>query len=92
VDEKRLALEKLKWDWSCDPCWDIEETEGFEEFRAELLKYRQDMELEWAAAHNKRMQDLAASLKCSVELARHIDRMERALTAQANAIDKLMGV
>lgn len=29
----RQDLEKLKSDWARDPCWDIEDTEGFEGFR-----------------------------------------------------------
>lgn len=33
-------IAKLKADWLEDPCWDIEETEGFELHRKELLEFR----------------------------------------------------
>lgn len=33
-------IEKLKADWMRDGSWDIEDTEGFEEHREELLKFR----------------------------------------------------
>lgn len=41
-------VEKLKYDWSLDPNWDIEETEGFEEHKKDLLIFRLTVE-------NKRM-------------------------------------
>ena len=45
----REEIESLKASWSEDPCWDIEDTEGFEEHRAELLAYREKRGAEWAA-------------------------------------------
>lgn len=38
------ALEELKAQWSCDPCWDIEKTEGFEAHRQELYVFRLETE------------------------------------------------
>jgi|GEM_PF-1405279 len=37
-------IEKLKVNWSKDPCWDIEDTEGFEAHHDELLKWREERE------------------------------------------------
>lgn len=39
-------IEKLKASWRHDPCWDIEETEGFEDHKEELLAYRKQVEAE----------------------------------------------
>lgn len=36
VIKTRSQIESLKYSWLHDPCWDIEETEGFEQFREEL--------------------------------------------------------
>ncbi len=36
----REEVEALKKEWEHDPCWDIEGTEGFEEYYSELLEYR----------------------------------------------------
>jgi hypothetical protein len=38
-------IEALKKNWLNDPCWDIEDTEGFEEHHDELYIYRLEMEL-----------------------------------------------
>ncbi len=32
-------IEDLKRQWKNDPCWDIEETEGFEAYKEELKKF-----------------------------------------------------
>ncbi len=40
-------IEKLKEDWKHDPCWDIENTEEFEEHKEELLTYRKEQEAIW---------------------------------------------
>ena len=45
-------IEDLKKDWLEDPCWDIEDSDGFEEHKEELLKYRLEQEKIW---ENKRL-------------------------------------
>lgn len=40
-------IESLKRNWQADPCWDIETTEGFEEYKEELTAYRIEMEVKW---------------------------------------------
>lgn len=40
-------IQNLKRQWINDPCWDIENTEGFEEHKEELLKYRLQCGSEW---------------------------------------------
>jgi hypothetical protein len=42
--KSREEVEKLKRDWLHDGCWDIETTEGFEDYTDELLKFRRDTE------------------------------------------------
>ena len=36
----REDVERLKRDWAADPCWDIAETEGFEEYEDELRAFQ----------------------------------------------------
>ena len=69
---------QLKRDWEGDPNWDLEETEGFEEHREELLAYRLAKEAEWEAAHQKRLLDKAEKLGCpgNVTLAAYIENLE----------------
>lgn len=43
----REEVELLKKSWLLDPCWDIEETESFKEYKDDLLEFRQEMERKW---------------------------------------------
>ena len=43
----RDEVEVLKANWTLDPCWDIYETEGFEDYREHLKEYQTDMEKGW---------------------------------------------
>ena len=45
-------IDKLKWDWNCDLCWDIEDTEGFEAHVNELKAHHDACRAKWDAAHN----------------------------------------
>ena len=58
----RDEVEKLKEHWAKDPCWDIEDTEGFEEYREELITYRKAKEAEWILARLKHHDELASKV------------------------------
>lgn len=49
MSEDITTEEKLKRDWLSDSSWDIEDTEGFEDHREELLAWRQEHERKRAA-------------------------------------------
>jgi|GEM_PF-1661917 len=40
-------LYRLKQDWLSDPCWDIEDTDGFEEHREELEAFHKEQSQKW---------------------------------------------
>ena len=40
-------VRSLMWQWAADPTWDLEDTEGFEAYRQELLKFRREKETFW---------------------------------------------
>ncbi len=40
----------MKQSWVEDPCWDLENTEGFEEHKEELKAFRLENEIEWQLA------------------------------------------
>lgn len=46
-------LENLQAQWEADPCWDIEETEGFEAHYDELFDYRKQKSAEWERARQE---------------------------------------
>lgn len=49
----RAEVDELILSWREDPAWELEETEGFEEHKAELLSVRLKYEAEWKARAGK---------------------------------------
>lgn len=45
----REEVEALKAEWANDPCWDLEKTEGFEEYHDELFAFTIEQERLWEA-------------------------------------------
>jgi ribosomal protein L7/L12 len=58
----REEVEALKKNWLEDPCWDIEDTEGFEEFREELKHFsdliKQEQDKMYALKLQKKAEEL----------------------------------
>ena len=77
----REELRNLKNDWLSDPCWDIADTEGFEEHARELAEFQAETEARWQKKRDDRIAAKAKELECSPALAWHIefleDRIER---------------
>lgn len=47
MDKTRDEIENLKQNWFSDPIWDLENTEGFEAHKEELLTFSMSCEKEW---------------------------------------------
>jgi hypothetical protein len=73
-------LDDLKANWRHDPCWDIDETEGFEAHTEELKAYKAEMTQQWDNERKQIIKDKARRLKCSVELAEYIQVLETEMT------------
>lgn len=74
----RQQIENLKFNWRNDPCWDIEDTEGFESVRNELLAYRLEIEAEWQVRLDRRIESVAIAydIKSNLKLAAIIMHLE----------------
>ena len=48
-------IEKLKKNWLADPCWYLEDEDGFGEHREELLKFRLETESAWQLEEEERI-------------------------------------
>jgi hypothetical protein len=55
MKQTKEEIQTLKDSWMKDPCWDIEETEGFEEHVEELLAFRKEKEAEWTRQEEERI-------------------------------------
>ena len=83
-------VEKLKQQWLEDPCWDIEDSEGFEAYRDELLEFRLEQEKRWNIAEQQRIIALSLDLGCSVEEATNYDSYRaKADAAKSYSVDLL---
>ena len=54
INKTRSDFEALKQSWLKDPCWDIEDTEGFEFYHDELKAFRMEREYCWKKEHEAR--------------------------------------
>ena len=50
----REEVEALKKNWQNDPIWDIEHTNGFEEYAPELLAFSNDAHAKWEREREER--------------------------------------
>lgn len=66
-EAKEDLLSSLKKDWLEDPCWDIEDTDGFEDFRDELRNFRLETQAKW---------DTERAEKAESERNRRLERYE----------------
>lgn len=49
MEKTPQELQALKDNWLDDPIWEIERTEGFEEYASELKAFREEWEAKWKA-------------------------------------------
>jgi len=57
----------LKTQWIADPCWDIEDATGFEEYKTELLIFRLKQEKRWLEERLKEHTDFRTALMKYIE-------------------------
>lgn len=81
-------VRELKANWKSDPIWDIEDTEGFEEHKQELLTYRLEMEALWLKQNTERLLKRATELECSTKLVEFIEILEYRLQGFDDRLDK----
>lgn len=74
----RKDISKLKAEWLADPCWDIEDTEGFEADREELIAFSKEQYALWEAERNALLFEKSVKLGCpgNLSLAAYIELLE----------------
>lgn len=70
-------ITELKQQWLADPCWDIEDTEGFEAHAQELKEFRREMEAEWAADRREKLAVYMQAVGLDPSLVAHQKLAER---------------
>lgn len=76
-------IRNIKAVWLNDPTWDIEDTEGFEDHREELLAYRLETEARWESEHKEQLVKKAEEIGCpgNLKLAEYVMGLERRIAA-----------
>jgi len=84
-------IDMLKKGWLEDPCWDIEDTEGFEDFHEELLAFRLQQEERWKAIRHDELTEKASALGIpgNIKLARYIEKLETQIERLEERISRL---
>ena len=78
----KKQVDDLKANWCGDPCWDIEDTEGFEAHREDLLAFRKHMEEQWDVQFQAELRVYADTIGLSgnLRLAQHIRDLGERIT------------
>jgi hypothetical protein len=88
VMPERSEIEALKRSWLADPHWDLEDSDGFEAVRAELLAFSDVQKAKWERARVERVGARAAELGCSPQLAGYVIALETRL----DEVEKALGI
>lgn len=76
----RKDIEDLKHNWNSDPCWDIEDTEGFEGHKEELTLHRYKMQEKWRESYDDELKRYADKIGSgSLRLADYIRGLEKSI-------------
>ena len=87
----RIEVEALKHNWYSDSCWDIETTEGFEDYHDELLQYRLDCEKMWKERYESKLleQSVRAGVPGNTKLIEYLNGLEAKIQMQQTEIESL---
>jgi hypothetical protein len=91
MPEPRTADEiaELKRNWTNDPCWDIEDTEGFEYHYMELRRWREALEDQRRVNEINRVTTRGAHLGFTYDQMRFMENLERQIRTLRQEIDAL---
>lgn len=78
-------IEQLKKNWMQDPCWDIEDTEGFEEHYEELKAWHE----EYRAERERKSQERDAKRIEKVMLATGLGKADKELLLSLSTFDEI---
>ena len=83
-------LDELISRWKTDPCWDLEDSEGFEEHYKYLRNTRLNLEYQWESNRLAQLDDKARAIGVpgNRTLAEYITTLERRIVALENKLDE----
>jgi hypothetical protein len=87
----RDEIDKLKEVWARDPCWDIEDTSGYDKHRDELVLFRKTSQDGWEKQAREKFLADAKRIGCENNpvLAEYVFQLERRLADAVDVIQRL---
>ena len=89
MNKSRAEVEDLKRRWAEDPSFDLEDTPGFESYRAELATFAETAKARWKEQEEQRVATRAAELECSPRTLLFIEGLEREIKTLAQSVESL---
>ncbi len=91
MPKTREEVNELMRQWKNDPCWDIYDTEGFEEYHDELKVFQDAYELNKQLEHQQELERVAVRLGVpgNLLLAMEWERMENKIDVLAYRLRKI---
>jgi hypothetical protein len=86
----RKQIEELKRNWEEDPCWDLEDTKGFEDHRDELRTFRHIKEREWDVQNTKYLEAQAHELGLDLQTTQRVLQLEALAGEELNNAKRLL--
>lgn len=83
-----VEIQDLKFDWKLDPCWDIEDTPGFEVWHDDLAAWRRWYEDQQAHHEMLRIGMKTAELGINAALLKYIETLEFRISQLEKQISK----
>lgn len=83
----REEIEALKRNWAEDSCWDLEDTEGFEDHREELTAFRLQKEVEWKQQELQEYLAAQAEREANEDPEVQLDEAIEAIIAASHSLD-----
>jgi hypothetical protein len=86
----KSEMEYLKLNWMTDPCWDIEKTEGFEDYHDKLLEFRLEKEKQWQEDYNDKIwaKSCRLGIEGNIALTKYIIEMEKKIEKLSERMDE----
>lgn len=84
-------IEALKRSWLYDPCWNIEETEGFELHKVYLKNWRLSKERQWDEMREAKLLERAGKMGIpgNISLMKYFEKMETEIELLKEKVETL---
>ena len=87
----KQEVEALKENWLQDSCWNLADTEGFEDHHDELLAFQKEWEQKWHDRYEAKLleQSVRVGFPGNIKLVEYLNNLEAKIQMQQTEIEEL---